>query len=102
MNNDSVFSGLSAHSGREIATALRGMETTAEQLPNLIGAVMSLALTVEQHNRRLAAAEERLGPAIVPRTAHALSPSTVEALREPRLSRAPPDMPQRVPARDPA
>src|SRR6476619_3942063 len=54
MSNDSVFSGLSAYPGREVAQALGGLETTADQLPDLIGAVMSLARTVDQQGRKLA------------------------------------------------
>jgi hypothetical protein len=85
MSNDSVFSGLTPYSGRDIASALGGMETTAEQLPDLIGAVMSLALTVDQLERSLRAINERLGPAVrVPTGAHALSSATVDALRQRR------------------
>jgi hypothetical protein len=88
VNNDSVFSGLSAHSAREIADALGNMETTAECLPDLIGAVMSLARTVDQLERQARAVDGRLGPSVNV-GAHALSSTTVDALRAERMKPRP-------------
>jgi hypothetical protein len=110
MDNMSIYAGVSAHPAREIAEALHGGGwdfsdglPTRESFLALVGAVTTLARTVDQQglniarlNASLRAVAEVQQPAVQSTGAHALSPATVDALRAQRLERKPPDAARRL------
>jgi hypothetical protein len=104
MDNNSIFSGAEAHPARMVADELHhhnwrlitGDAVSIDNFLDLIGAVTTLARTVDQLERHARAVDERLGPAVQSTGAHALSPATVDALRAQRLERKPPDAVRRL------
>lgn len=68
MDNDSIFSGVQARPANDVANTLHHWQPFApdENFSMLVGAVTTLARTVDQLERQARAVDERLGPAVNP------------------------------------